>query len=129
MQYYWEIVKNGYIGYANYVYNEITNPSWNNYFYWLLGVSIFFFALELATPWVKRGDKLRKDFWLDAFYMFFNFFLFSLVVYNALSFVVVDVFNNSLLKMFGINNVVAVNIETLPVWSQLLILFVIRTNA
>jgi sterol desaturase/sphingolipid hydroxylase (fatty acid hydroxylase superfamily) len=31
-------------------------------------------------PWRKDQAIFRKDFWLDGFYMFFNFFIFSIVI-------------------------------------------------
>ena len=76
----WTTFINGFGGYASYLWHEITHPSWHNYFYWLLMVSAFFFGLEIIKPWRKNQPILRKDFWLDFFYMFFNFFLFSLLL-------------------------------------------------
>ena len=58
--------------------------------------------------------------------MFFNFFLFSLVGYAAVSNVVSTAFNDGLLAVFGWRNLVAIQVGQLPVWSQLLILFVVR---
>ena len=55
MDRYWNIVVESYRGYANYLWQEIINPSWHNYFYWLIGVSVFFYALELLRPW--RPDQ------------------------------------------------------------------------
>ncbi|WMN06155.1 sterol desaturase family protein [Marivirga arenosa] len=111
--------------YARYVGNEVINPHWGNYLYWLIGISLFFYALELIMPWRKNQPKIRKDFWLDAFYMFFNFFLFSLVGYYAVSNVFVELFND-FLALFGIENLVAIEINTWPVWAQLLTLFLVR---
>lgn len=111
--------------YARYVGNEVFNLHWGNYLYWLIGISIFFYALELTMPWRKDQPKIRKDFWLDAFYMFFNFFLFSLVGYYAISNVFVELFND-FLGLFGIENLVAIEINTWPVWAQLLTLFILR---
>ncbi len=125
MDKYLDIFVNGYTGYARYLWSEITHPSWHNYFYWLIGVSLFFFLLEVFTPWRKDQRKFRKDFWLDFFYMFFNFFLFSLVIYNAASDVVVNLFND-LLAGVGLTNLVAVEVGSWPVWGQLAALFVIR---
>ncbi len=125
MKEYIDIIIASYKGYANYLWYEITHPHWTNYFYWLIGVSLFFFALELLRPWRKEQARFRKDFWLDFFYMFFNFFLFSLIIYNAASDVVVNLFND-FLGLFGITNLVAIHIEQWPVWAQLLSLFVIR---
>ncbi|HQU74594.1 MAG TPA: sterol desaturase family protein, partial [Calditrichia bacterium] len=76
-------------------------------------------------PWREDQPKFRKDFWLDAFYMFFNFFFFSLIIYNAASDVAVNLFKD-FLGMFGIRNLVAIEIESWPVWAQLLTLFVVR---
>ncbi len=148
----WDIIAGSYTGYANYLWQEITNPSWHSYFYWLIGVSAFFFILEVIRPWRKYqtalisnptliGDKnqlsssskahdhkgfaLRKDFWLDFFYMFFNFFLFSLVIYNAASNVVVHFFND-VLASIGITNLVAFEVMSWPTWAHLLIGFVLR---
>ena len=125
MERYLEIFVDGYTGYARYLWQEVTHPHWKSYFYWLVGVSLFFFALELVAPWRRDQARLRKDFWLDAFYMFFNFFLFSLVIYNAASDVVVNLMSD-LLASVGVDNVVAVEVGSWPVWAQLLALFVIR---
>ncbi len=125
MDKYLEIFINGYKGYANYLWSEITNPNWHNYFYWLIGVSLFFFALEILSPWRKDQPKFRKDFWLDFFYMFFNFFLFSLIIYNAASDVVVNFFND-MLALVGINNLVALEVMSWPTWAHLLLGFVVR---
>jgi sterol desaturase/sphingolipid hydroxylase (fatty acid hydroxylase superfamily) len=122
---YCDIFINGYKGYANYLFNEIMHPHWNNYFYWLIAVSFFFFSLELINPWRTEQGRLRKDFWLDFFYMFFNFFLFSLVAYNAVSDVFVNLFKD-FLALFGVENLVAISVENLPVWAQLLTLLIVR---
>lgn len=126
MNKYWDIVVNSYQSYAHYLVNEILNPSWHNYFYWLVGLSLFFWALELLFPWRDKQGAFRKDFWLDSFYMFFNFFLFSLIGYNALSNVVSTAFNDLLYNIFGWQNLVAINVAALPVAVQLFILFIVR---
>lgn len=125
MHSYWQIFVDSYQGYAHYLWNEITHPHWRNYFYWLIAVSLFFFALELTRPWRRDQPKLRRDFWLDGFYMFFNFFLFSLVIYNAASDVVVEAFKN-MLALVGVRNLVAIEVGSWPTWLQLLTLFVVR---
>lgn len=122
---YIEIFRNAYIGYYNYLVHEITHPSWHNYFYWLIGVSLVFLILEWIRPWRVHQPKFRRDFWLDAFYMFFNFFLFSLIVYNAASEVFVQLFKD-FLALFGIRNLVAIEIASLPKWAQLFTLFIVR---
>ncbi|MEN7549657.1 sterol desaturase family protein [Rapidithrix thailandica] len=120
-----ELIRKGYVDYASYLWREITHPHWKNYFYWLLAVSLFFFLLELLRPWRKGQAKFRKDFWLDFFYMFFNFFLFSLLIYNAATEVLVNFFNKALSQV-GMTNLVAIEVSSWPVWGQLLSLFVVR---
>lgn len=119
-----DTIVNSYVGYFNYLVSEILSPSWHNYFYWLLGLSMAVWILELVFPWRKNQAVFRKNFWLDGFYMFFNFFLFSLIGYNAVSNIAVDLFNRFLTSV-GINNLVAINLSELPKWSQFLIMFVI----
>jgi sterol desaturase/sphingolipid hydroxylase (fatty acid hydroxylase superfamily) len=114
-----------YSGYFNYLLAEVLNPSWHNYFYWLLGLSFLVWGLEMTFPWRKNQGHLRHDFWLDVFYMFFNFFLFSLVAYNAISNVVVLAFND-FLGLFGVKNLIALNIEQLSTWAKLLTMFILR---
>lgn len=125
MDKYLEIIAKSYKGYYNYLVHEISHPSWHNYFYWLIGVSLLFWMLEIMRPWRKNQPIIRKDFWLDAFYMFFNFFLFSLIGYNALTNVVVTFFNESLLKI-GIDNLAIFNVANLSIFWQLFILFAVR---
>lgn len=124
MEKYLNIILNSYTGYFNYLKNELIHFHLQNYIYWLLLVSLFFFGLELVKPWREEQPNFRKDFWLDFFYMFFNFFLFSLIIYNAVSSVFVEMFAD-FLGIFGITNLVAINIGALPYWTQLGILFVV----
>lgn len=116
----------GYKGYANYLWSEITHPSLHNYFYWLLGVSLFFFLLEWFSPWRKEQAKFRKDFWLDFFYMFFNFFIFSLIIYNAASMVVVNFFNDIIGAVSGFDLQASNPMRNWPAWAILLTGFVVR---
>ena len=76
---YLKIIVDGFTGYWNYLQNELLYPSWHNYFYWLVGLSLVVWLLEIIFPWRTEQSVVRKDFWLDGFYMFFNFFLFSLI--------------------------------------------------
>ena len=115
----------GYTGYGHYLWKELLNPHWGNFIYWLLAVSLFFFLLEVRFPWRKKQAVFRKDFWLDFFYMFFNFFLFSLIIYNAASNVVVELFSD-FLGLFGIENLVAIEVGQWATWAQLLSLFLVR---
>lgn len=124
MNKYLNIIQDSFSGYFNYLAQEIANPSWTNYFYWLIGLSLLVWLIEIALPWRKDQKIFRKDFWLDTFYILFNFFLFSLIGYNAISNVAVELFND-FLGLFNIENIIAVEVQEFPVWVQLLIMFVI----
>jgi len=127
---YIEIFVNEWNGYAGYLWKEVTfqnSPWWKNYFLWLVLVSAFFLVLEWIKPWREKQPKFRKDFWIDFFYMFFNFFLFSLVIYNAASAVVVNLFNTGIMKLSGGFDLQANNpINDWPYWTILLFGFVFR---
>ncbi|TXC76217.1 sterol desaturase family protein [Luteibaculum oceani] len=118
-----ETIFRSYRDYANYLWMEVTGRSEHHYFYWLIGLSLLVWFLEFLNPWRKGQPLIRRDFWLDFFYMFFNFFLFSLIVYNALSNVFVDAFNE-FLAVLGLENLVAIEIGSWPGWTQYLFLFV-----
>jgi sterol desaturase/sphingolipid hydroxylase (fatty acid hydroxylase superfamily) len=125
MDKYFKIIYDGYTGYWNYFVNEVLHPSWHNYFYWLVGASVIIWLLEVMFPWRKNQPLIREHFWLDIFYLFWNYFLFALVAYNALSMVGVQLFND-FLSLFGITNLVAIRVASLPGWLQLVIIFVLR---
>ncbi len=125
MEKYTDIIKGAYSGYWNYFITEILNPTWHNYFYWLIGASVIIYILEILFPWRKNQSVIREYFWLDIFYLFWNYFLFALIAYNALSMVGVQLFND-FLGLFGITNIVALKIGSLPGWLQLFLIFVLR---
>ncbi len=126
MNNYFDVFVSAYQGYARYFWKEITHPHWHNYFYWLIAVSAFFFALELLAPWRKEQPRFRKDFWLDFFYLFFNFFLFSLLIYNAASMVVVTLLNDGIQAVSGFDLQASNPLNGAPMWAVLLIGFVVR---
>jgi sterol desaturase/sphingolipid hydroxylase (fatty acid hydroxylase superfamily) len=126
MEKYIEIGLNTSQNYAHYLWNSVLNPSWNNYFYWLIGISLVFWWLEILFPWRTEQGTIRKDFWLDSFYMLFNMFLFGLVGFAAVSNVVSTAFNDVIFQIFGIQNLVAIQVNSLPSWVQLLILFIAK---
>ena len=66
----------------NWTWNSITFqiPWYTNFFWGLIVISLIVWGLEILFPWRKNQAVIRKDFWLDTFYMFFNFFLFSVVI-------------------------------------------------
>ncbi len=127
--YYLNLILNAYAGYFGWLLQQITfqaSPWYENYFYILVLASAFFFGLEWLMPWRTEQPKFRLDFWLDFFYMFFNFFLFSLVIYNAASKLAVDLFQKAFFALFETHNLVAIHIENLPLWSRLFLFFLLR---
>lgn len=121
---YLEAFKTGFVNTLNWVWDSIVfNVPWyTNYFWGLILISLVVWGLEIVFPWRKNQSIFRKDFWLDAFYMFFNFFIFSIVisgVYKFLEMVFLD---------FGITikSLSVMDITAFPMWSQLLIFFVVQ---
>src|SRR5690554_7623299 len=102
MNEYIELFIKTYTNYANYLWKTVKNPFPDgdfNFFYFVIFISLAVWTLELITPWRKEQKAFRKDFWLDGFYMFFNFFIFILLLYIALSSVTVQLMNDLLASL------------------------------
>lgn len=125
MKRYAEIFARSFADYGHYFWQSILHPAWNNYFYLLIGISLAFWLFEIFFPWRRNQPRVRQDFWLDVFYMFVNFFLFSLVGYYAVSNVCVQLFNDGL-AVFGLHNGIAVEVESLPLWAKLSFAFILK---
>ena len=96
-------------------------PWYNNYFWGLIVISLVVWLLEIIFPWRKNQSSIRKDFWMDGFYMFFNFFIFSILIsgdYKALGL---------LFNEIGITtkSLAVFNISNWPIGLQLVVFFVI----
>ncbi|MFN5773695.1 MAG: sterol desaturase, partial [Flavobacterium sp.] len=126
MEKYLELILHSYSGYFNYLKSEILFWKWDNYFYGLLLISLAVWLLELAFPWRKNQPIFRKDFWLDLFYMFFNFFLLNLLLLIALSNVTEALFND-FLSLFGLQltSIQLFSLSELPKPFGLLLFFVL----
>jgi sterol desaturase/sphingolipid hydroxylase (fatty acid hydroxylase superfamily) len=126
MNKYVDIISDSYSGYFNYLKNEIVSLHIENYFFGLIFISILVFVLEIIFPWRKNQPIFRKDFWLDCFYMFFNFFLLNLIVLIALSNVTAQLFND-LLSVFNLKlaSIQLIDISKYPKVVSLLLFFVI----
>ncbi|WP_425076811.1 sterol desaturase family protein [Psychroserpens sp. S379A] len=127
MEKYLEIIQNSYSGYWNYLKNEILmQTNWVNYFYGLILISIAVWLLEIAFPWRKNQALFRKDFWLDTFYMFFNFFILNLIVFIALSNTAAEILNDILGTIgLSISSFQLFDVDDLPKWLGLLIFFLV----
>ena len=123
MEKYLEAFKTALSGTINWTWDSIlfNVPWYTNYFWGLISISLFVWLLEIAFPWRKEQSIFRKDFWLDFFYMFFNFFLFAIVIsgiYKILEVFFIDIGVTD--KSLSI-----INISSLPMWNQLLIFFIL----
>lgn len=127
MEKYLEIIRNSYSGYWNYLKYELIDLNhWDNYFYGLILVSLLVWILEIFFPWRKNQAIFRKDFWLDTFYMFFNFFLLNLIILIALSNSVENIFKD-FLDVFGIaiQNLKILETNALPYGLGLVVFFIV----
>ncbi|OEK07868.1 sterol desaturase [Flavivirga aquatica] len=127
MNNYINLIKNSYSGYWNYLKQELFfQNQWDNYFYGLIVISLLVWALEIVFPWRKKQSIFRKDFWLDIFYMFFNFFLLNLIILIALSNTVAQIFNDLLTSIgLSIYSFQLFDVDDLPKWLGLLIFFLV----
>lgn len=127
MEKYFEIISNSYKGYWNYIKQSVLfELNWENYFYGLILISLIVWGLELAFPWRKNQPAFRKDFWLDTFYMFFNFFLLNLIVLIALSNTAAALFNDVLgLVGLSVSSFQLFDINSFPYWLRIFTFFII----
>ena len=123
MEVFWQAFLNGFNGTINYTWKSILFevPWYKNYFWGLILISILVWVLEILFPWRKYQSIFRKDFWLDGFYMFFNFFVFAIVIQGVY---------NMLEIGFGQLGVSTQSLALLPLadwpmWLQLLIFFIL----
>jgi len=120
---YVEAFINSFVGTLQWTWKSIVFevPWYTNYFWGLILISLIVWGLEIAFPWRKNQSIFRKDFWLDAFYMFFNFFIFAIFIsgfYRLLEIFFSDV---------GISksSLTLLNMSDWPGWLQLTVFFVI----
>ena len=126
MNKYQDIIVTSYSDYFNYLKNEISSLHVENYFYGLLFISLAVFILEIVFPWRKNQPIIRKDFWLDFFYMFFNFFLLNLIILIALSNVTAQVVNDFLAKFnLQLASLQVIDISKYPKVFSLLVFFIV----
>ncbi|MEM6965574.1 MAG: sterol desaturase family protein [Bacteroidota bacterium] len=123
---YLDLILKSYRDFAGYTWNEITfqvSPWYVNYFWWLIVLSLGIWALEIFFPWRKNQSTFRKDFWLDTFYMFFNFYIFKLMIFMAFS----NVTEKFFLDFLGgeIKDFAWIDMSQYALWIQLLVFFVV----
>jgi sterol desaturase/sphingolipid hydroxylase (fatty acid hydroxylase superfamily) len=123
MQPYIDAFISAFLGNLNWTWKSILMevPWYTNYFWGLILISLVVWGLELAFPWRRQQGAFRKDFWLDGFYMVFNFVIFSIAIsgFYKLS----EVFFDDL----GVHtsSLAILNLDRLSPALQLLLFFVI----
>ena len=110
-------------GMLNWTWRSITFdvPWYNNYFWGIIVLSLAVWILEILFPWRKSQKIIRKDFWLDVFYMFFNFFIFAIIISGFYQLMTVG-FQSMGVNM---NSLAIIDVNQLPSWAALLIFFVV----
>ena len=118
-----EIVLKSLTGSLHWFYRSVLfDVPWHqNYFWGLTLISFVIWGLEMLFPWRKNQSFFRKDFSLDAFYMYFNFFLFTVVISGVYA-LISNAFSNVGISMDAIS---IIDIQALPNWFGLLIFFVL----
>ena len=96
-------------------------PFSENYFWGLIIISLVVWIFEIIFPWRKSQKIFRKGFWIDIIYMFFNFFLFSIIIVGFY-----EAFNKLLYDLSGIasNSIALIDLSTFSQISQLIIFFI-----
>ncbi len=126
MNRYLELFLQSFKDFASYTWHEITfqvHPWYVNYFWWLVVLSLVVWILEIKFPWRKDQAVIRKDFWLDAFYMFFNFYIFKLIIFMAASNVTAELFKD--LVGGDLHKLALVDMRRFPEWIQIVVFFVL----
>ena len=120
---YLKLLKESFLGVLDWTFKQIflEVPIHQNYFWGLIIISILVWTLEIIFPWRKKQKKFRSDFWLDLFYMFFNFFVFSIVINGFY-----EIFNKLMNDLFNlrIDSFAFFEISIFSTAIQLLIFFV-----
>jgi len=96
-------------------------PWYTNYFWGLISISLFVWVLEIIFPWRKEQSVFRKDFWLDGFYMFFNFFIFSIAISGFYRLIQVGFSDIGITS----KSIAFIDPSSWPMWLQLLVFFII----
>ncbi|MDB9913486.1 sterol desaturase family protein [Flavobacteriaceae bacterium] len=96
-------------------------PWYINYFWGLISISLLIWVLEIIFPWRKEQSVFRKDFWLDGFYMFFNFFIFSIAISGFYRLIQVGFSDIGITS----KSIAFIDPSSWPIWLQLLVFFII----
>jgi len=117
------VLLNGILDTSRWTWNSMTfQVDWyTNYFWGLVLISLLVWLLEIVFPWRKSQGIIRKDFWLDGFYMFFNFFIFSVAINGFYQLI------SLFFQQLGVSekSLAILNLSALPMLVQLFVFFVV----
>ena len=117
------VLLNGILDTARWTWNSMTfQVDWyTNYFWGLVLISLLVGLLDIVFPWRKSQGIIRKDFWLDGFYMFFNFFIFSVAINGFYQLI------SLFFQQLGVSekSLAILNLSALPMLVQLFVFFVV----
>lgn len=123
MEKYSDAFINSFLGTLNWTWKSILFevPWYTNYFWGLIVISLVVWGLEIAFPWRKHQSIFRKDFGLDACYMFFNFVLFAIFISGFYKVV------NVAFSDLGVTakSLALVDLSKWSMWLQLSVFFVV----
>ena len=123
MNAYLEAFSNAFMGSLNWTWKSMLGqvPWFQNYFWGIILISLIVWGIELAFPWRKNQAIIRKDFWLDLFYLFFNFFPFSIAISGFYELFTLFFKNLNI----PLNQIALIDLASFPKWVQLLLFFVV----
>ena len=123
MEKYLDAFINAFTGTVDWTWKSILFevPWYNNYFWGLILISLFVWLMEIAFPWRKEQSIFRKDFWLDGFYMFFNFFVFVIAISGFYTIIELG-FGEIGVTM---KSMALIDMSSWPLWLQLVVFFIV----
>ena len=124
---YLEVISSAYESSLNYLWKLVTDPLGKGYLnglYFLISISLIIWGSEVLLPWRRNQNRIRKDFWLDTFYMFFNFYIFDVIAFAALVKVTYLLFSD-FTTILGYKGGVLVDFSNVHWLTQMALFFVI----
>jgi sterol desaturase/sphingolipid hydroxylase (fatty acid hydroxylase superfamily) len=100
----------------------VTAPSLQHPFSTPFLVIACIFVWEWILPWRKEQRRFRDGIGLDFVYTIFSLVFFWGLFGTALCEVTAAAFDNALYDVFGIENLVAIELSAMPLWARLVLL-------
>jgi sterol desaturase/sphingolipid hydroxylase (fatty acid hydroxylase superfamily) len=95
------------------------------YYFWLIAISVFCFALERVSPWRKKQKVLRDGIWQDLFWLIFNGHYLGLLLAIVTGKVIAMM--NSLLLQLGLPVPESLALlQAWPLWLQFIVFFLLK---